>query len=731
MVENNIEIKCIGDDCLITKMKCISPLVMMVLLIGLIVNLTPVRAEVEENCNSYNYGEALQKSIMFYEFQRSGKLPSEKRDNWRSDSGMNDGKDVGLDLTGGWYDAGDHVKFNLPMSYTSTMLAWSVYEDKEYYEKSGQLKYILEEIKWANDYFIKCHPENDVYYYQVGDGNADHAWWGPSEVMQMERPSYKVDISNPGSTVTAETAASLASAALIFKEDDSEYSKECLKHAEELFAFADKTKSDSGYKAASGFYDSHSGFYDELSWAAVWLYMATEDKTYLHKAESYVEKWGTEQQTSTISYKWGHCWDDVHYGAQILLARITNKAIYKESVERNLDYWTTGYDGNRITYTPEGLAWASSWGALRYSTTTAFLAGVYADWSECSSEKAKAYNEFLESQINYALRSTNRSFVVGYGENSPKNPHHRGAQGSWVDNKEVPVYQRHILYGALVGGPNSDDSYTDDVNDYIGNEVACDYNAGFVGALAKMYKKYGGEPIKDFKSIEEKTNDEFFVEASVNASGKNFIELKALLYNESGWPAKVGDKLSFKYFVDISEIIKAGYTDKDVTVTTNYNQGASVSNLLPWDEENNIYYVNVDFTGTKIYPGGQQHYRKEVQFRIVASENINIWDNANDFSYEGINTVTGGTPAKTSKIPVYDDDVLVYGSTPESCNVSYLKGDVNCDGEINIMDYIKLQKYIINPLDEEEIYNADINDDGRINSNDLLQLKVFIINGRE
>ena len=32
-----------------------------------------------------------------------------------------------------------------------------------------------------------------------------------------------------------------------------------------------------------------------------------------------------------------------------------------------------------------------------------------------------------------------------------------------------------------------------------------------------MCKKYGGEPIENFKSIEEKTNDEFFVEAAVNA----------------------------------------------------------------------------------------------------------------------------------------------------------------------------------------------------------------------
>ena len=43
---------------------------------------TPVAAQ------SFNYAEALQKSLFFYEAQRSGPLPASNRVNWRGDSGL-------------------------------------------------------------------------------------------------------------------------------------------------------------------------------------------------------------------------------------------------------------------------------------------------------------------------------------------------------------------------------------------------------------------------------------------------------------------------------------------------------------------------------------------------------------------------------------------------------------------------------------------------------------------
>lgn len=52
----------------------------------------------------YDYGEALRLSVLFYDAQRSGPLPDGHPVEWRGDSGLDDGADVGHNLTGGWYD---------------------------------------------------------------------------------------------------------------------------------------------------------------------------------------------------------------------------------------------------------------------------------------------------------------------------------------------------------------------------------------------------------------------------------------------------------------------------------------------------------------------------------------------------------------------------------------------------------------------------------------------------
>ena len=53
---------------------------------------------------NYNLNEVFHKSILFYEAQRSGDLPSNNRVSWRKDSAMNDKGNSNENLEGGWYD---------------------------------------------------------------------------------------------------------------------------------------------------------------------------------------------------------------------------------------------------------------------------------------------------------------------------------------------------------------------------------------------------------------------------------------------------------------------------------------------------------------------------------------------------------------------------------------------------------------------------------------------------
>ncbi|MEQ8973778.1 MAG: glycoside hydrolase family 9 protein [Coleofasciculus sp. C1-SOL-03] len=448
----------------------------------------------------FNYGEALQKSILFYYAQRSGDLPDTNPLPWRGDSALNDGSDVGLDLTGGYYDAGDHVKFGLPGAASMTMLSWGAVEYQDAYQQSGQFEEILDSIKWGTDYILKAHVTDGQgtkeFYGQVGDGNIDHAFWGAPEDMTMERPAYKIDRQNPGSDLAGEAAASLAAASIVFRGVDEAYADTLLQNAEQLYDFADQYRGvyTDAIPDAGQFYNSFSGFQDELVWGATWLHKATEaagstDTTYLNKAESLYQG---------IGPGWTQSWDDKSYGSAILLAQETGKSEYKGDVEGWLNSWLPG--GSTATYTDGGLAWLSQWGSLRYSANTSFLAGVYAD---TVNDPNGQYSDFAEGQIDYILGDNPRdfSYMVGFGEDYALNPHHRAASG--VTNISDSRDNLHTLYGAMVGGPASADDfdYVDERTDFIRNEVAMDYNAGLTGALARMYGEFGGETLDTISGV--------------------------------------------------------------------------------------------------------------------------------------------------------------------------------------------------------------------------------------
>ncbi|XP_030530405.2 endoglucanase 6 isoform X2 [Rhodamnia argentea] len=471
----------------------------------------------------HDYGQALSKSILFFEAQRSGHLPKNQRVSWRANSGLNDGKASGVDLVGGYYDAGDNVKFGLPMAFTVTMMSWSILEYGNQMAKSGELGHAMEAVKWGTDYFIKAHPHPYVLYGEVGDGNSDHYCWQRPEDMTTDRRAYRIDPSKPGSDLAGETAAAMAAASLVFSRYDPAYSAELLRHAQQLFEFADKYrgKYDSSITVAQKYYRSVSGYNDELLWAAAWLYQATHNQYYLeYLGKNGDSLGGTGWAMTEFS------WDDKYAGVQTLVSKILMQgraghyAPEFERYQQKAEYFMCsclGKGTKNVQRTPGGLMFCQRWNNLQFVTSASFLMTVYSDYLASSRRNLHCFSgavapsallSFAKSQVDYILGDNPRatSYMVGYGTNYPRQVHHRassivsfkvnptfvscrGGYATWFSRK---ASDPNLLTGATVGGPDAYDNFADQRNNYEQTEPATYNNAPLLGVLARLSGGQGG-----------------------------------------------------------------------------------------------------------------------------------------------------------------------------------------------------------------------------------------------
>ncbi|HAG12305.1 MAG TPA: glycoside hydrolase [Ruminococcus sp.] len=617
---------------------------------------------------AHDYAKALQMSLYFYECQQAGHLPEWNRVEWRGDATVND------EIDGGWYDAGDHVKFNLPMSYSAAMLAWGLYEYPEAIESCGEMTNYVNNLKFVLDYFVRCDLGDSVVY-QVGIGQKDHSWWGSVEVLEygmkeQNMTGYRDILEGRNCTaVTAEMAAALAAGYCALQgRVDSATLDGYLKHAKNLLELADSDRSDAAYNKsdAMGFYQSRQ-FYDDLFYAANWLYMATGDNTYLTQAESYIPNLGKELgEGDALKYSWSHCWDDVQQGGTLLYAINTGKEQWVAQTKKHLDYWLK--KGNKKE---GGLCYVDSWGCLRYANTVGFITAVACDRLFKNDPSYSDYKKMYEDQINYTLgdNPNHIAYVVGYDETSPRNPHHRTAHGSWKNDFKMPDQSRHILYGAVVGGPDESGKYVDDRNNYINNEVATDYNAGFTALCCKMIDEYGGHNDPTFPPPETR-DDEFFVEAkATHDDGGSTVSMK--ITNHTAWPARVVDNISMRYYMDMSELIAAGVDPTTVEMRCDRDQsemyaGDGVKKAViskPQKYDGNIYYIEITFPdGRAFLPVSEGQHQCEILLAIVYPGYGHGWDATNDYSAKGLGSTAN---EKTKYIPVYENGTLIFGEEPD------------------------------------------------------------------
>ncbi|CAN0899424.1 Endoglucanase 25 [Linum grandiflorum] len=478
-----------------------------------------------------NYTLALNKALMFFNAQRSGKLPKHNNVSWRGNSGLNDGKSdsssLFKDLVGGYYDAGDAIKFNFPKSFAMTMLSWSVIEYSAKYEAAGELNHVKEIIKWGTDYFLKTFNHTadtiDRIVAQVGSGDTsggittpnDHYCWVRPEDINYVRP---VTECHSCSDLAAEMAAALASASIVFK-DNKAYSQKLVHGARTLFEFSRDQRgrySAAGSEAAQ-FYNSTS-YWDEFIWAGTWLYYATGNNSYLQLATTT----GLAKHAGAF---WGgpdygvFSWDNKLVGAQVLLSRLRlflSPGYPYEEILRTFHNQTSIV---MCSYLPYFSSFNRTKGGmielnhgrpqpLQYVVNAAFLASLYSDYLEASDTpgwycgpnfySTKILRQFAKTQIDYILGKNPRkmSYLVGFGKRFPKHVHHRGAsipknkvkyncKGGWRW-RDTQKPNPNILVGAMVAGPDRQDGFRDVRKNYNYTEPTLAGNAGLVAALVSL-----------------------------------------------------------------------------------------------------------------------------------------------------------------------------------------------------------------------------------------------------
>lgn len=443
----------------------------------------------------HNYYEALAMSLYFYDSNACGTGITDGPLTWRGDChtydaqasvGSLDGSlksivdpdgDGKIDVSGGWHDAGDHIKFNLTIGFALSSLGMSEYFNEGIYAKANAWDHLAYEMKWGADYLMKTtYLDNSgkvaAIAHVVADGGVDHSFWTAPEVQTYDRPVYWLTSSSNNSAVCGEMASGLLAAAYVLR-NDVEYSKECIKYAKALIEFGTKNRGNETGGLGS-FYGTDSMCEDEMAVASAWLYILGEGNkpTLTPNAGQY---------NGVYDY-YLYSWDKVWQGYAALMYKATGDKVFADELKFELD----NQGGLK-----EGTYNANGWGASRYNCAKQMNSYLLAD-GDVNSSFAKG----AKYQIDTILgdNNTGYSFLLGYGDKWPTHIHHRAANpgGEGITSAQNPS-AKYTNYGMLVGGLDGS-GYEDHADRYQYTEGALDYNGCFAIACSFAAELYGGDP---------------------------------------------------------------------------------------------------------------------------------------------------------------------------------------------------------------------------------------------
>ncbi len=459
-----------------------------------------------------DYIEAAWMTTRFFGAQRSGQGPNWVLDGTNNPTSFTNEKYNGKDVSGGWFDCGDHVMFGQTQGYSSYVLAVSFAEftkgfydlytgdytdykaSKDYTRKGGKpngVRDLLEELRYEANFWVKAAIDENNFVTVKGNGKQDHNKWVTAGVMTKlgtgDGGEPREIKGNADDAYTPGMAAAMLAVMARIDPDESAREK-YLKAAKTAFAYAKKHK---GVTNSQEFYESSwwNGVWEDGPFlAATELYRTTKDESYKTEAKKYWDEIDFERNSYTrfsysdaspLSYILGEFIFGFYplgdlagvqsYLDEMYMEQTDSKGIYNKE---------TGGAGKFPTRTPAG-------GAFLYSLYSKFA-------------KDSSYDEAIEKNVAYLLgdNSNKKSYVVGFtrnGANAPTRPHHRGYYGNEDAGRDVNAApnppEKNKLLGGMIAGDFTSGSHSNSTAQWQVNEVCLDLNAPLVGALGYILSK--------------------------------------------------------------------------------------------------------------------------------------------------------------------------------------------------------------------------------------------------
>jgi len=379
------------------------------------------------------------------------------------------------DGTGGWHDAGDHGKYvvNAGISLGVLFYAWDHFQpqlermDLDIPETAPGFPDFLQELKWETDWILKMQ-------YPDGSGRVSHKltrknFSGFIMACDDDAKRYFTEWS---SAATADFVGIMAMAARYFKSYDDAYAKKCLDAAWVSYRFLQENPEYKRFEQGdfrTGGYQSKDE--DDRLWAAAELWATTGDESCLRDFE---------KRAAAFDYKIQENWDwsNVSNLAMYTYALSSRKgknpeaeATIKKNIIANADALVEKGEADVYSRALAGRYYWGCNGTVARQTVNLQVAN-----------RIQPNSKYKQTAIGivdhiFGKNYYNRSYVTGLGINPPMFPHDRR---SGADTIDAP------WPGYLVGGGHSATDWVDKQESYSHNEIAINWQAALVYALAGL-----------------------------------------------------------------------------------------------------------------------------------------------------------------------------------------------------------------------------------------------------